>query len=96
MLPLYCGAKRLAKARVRSFWSSRGLGEDQALRLVEAERVHVGDEDQQPARLWPPLTMPNSAACLIELIVSPPALARPMICALEDWAWSRNDEKSWR
>jgi len=36
-----------------------------------------------PARLCPPLTMPNSAACLIALVVSPPALARPMIFALD-------------
>ena len=38
--------------------------------------------------------MPNSAACLIELMVSPPALARPMICAFEACACSRNEEKS--
>ena len=47
-----------------------------------------------PARFWPPLTMPNSAACLIELVVSPPALARPMILAFDACACSRNDEKS--
>ena len=46
------------------------------------------------ASFWPPLTMPNSAACLIELVVSPPALARPMILAFEACACSRNDEKS--
>src|SRR5215813_1466648 len=49
---------------------------------------------RRPARLWPPLTMPNSAACLIELMVSPPALARPMTLAFDDCACSRNDEKS--
>jgi hypothetical protein len=38
--------------------------------------------------------MPNSLAALIELIVSPPAFARPRICALLDCACSRNDEKS--
>ena len=38
--------------------------------------------------------MPNSAACLIELVVSAPALARPMILAFEACACSRNDEKS--
>ena len=48
----------------------------------------------RPARFWPPLTMPNSDACLIELMVSPPALARPMILAFDDCACSRNDEKS--
>jgi hypothetical protein len=31
---------------------------------------------------------------LIELMVSPPALARPMICAPELCALSRKDEKS--
>src|SRR5919206_4416004 len=40
------------------------------------------------------LVMPNSLAALFELIVSPPALARPRICALLDCACSRNDEKS--
>src|SRR5204862_3240617 len=40
------------------------------------------------------LVMPNSFAALIELIVSPPALARPRICALLCCACSRHDEKS--
>ena len=31
-----------------------------------------------PASFWPPWVMPNSAACLIELMVSPPALASPI------------------
>src|ERR1700704_5106002 len=48
----------------------------------------------KPASFWPPLTIPNSEACLIELIVSPPALARPMTLAFDAWACSRNDEKS--
>ena len=48
----------------------------------------------RPARFCPLLVMPNSAACLIELIVSPPALARPMILAFDACACSRNDEKS--
>ena len=38
--------------------------------------------------------MPNSAADLIVLIVSPPAFAMPMIFAFEVCACSRNDEKS--
>jgi hypothetical protein len=38
--------------------------------------------------------MPNSEACLIEAMVSAPALARPMICAPEDCALSRKDDKS--
>ena len=47
-----------------------------------------------PASFCPPLTMPNSAACLIALTVSPPALARATIFAFEAWACSRKDEKS--
>ena len=40
--------------------------------------------------------MPNSCACLIEFVVSPPALASPMILAFEACACNRNDEKSGR
>ena len=40
------------------------------------------------------LVTPNSLAALIELIVSPPALASPRICALLFCACSRNEEKS--
>jgi hypothetical protein len=36
------------------------------------------------------------AACLIELMVSPPALARPMTLAFDACACSRKDEKSAR
>src|SRR5215467_4412779 len=49
---------------------------------------------RSPANFCPPLTMPNSEPCLIELIVSPPALARPITFAFDDCACSRNDEKS--
>ena len=38
--------------------------------------------------------MPNSDACLMELMVSPPALARPITLALEACACSRKEEKS--
>src|SRR5262247_4942212 len=48
----------------------------------------------RPANFCPPLTMPNSAPCLIELMVSPPALARPMTLAFDACACRRNDEKS--
>src|ERR1700712_2265886 len=40
------------------------------------------------------LVRPNSFAALIELMVSPPAFARPRICALLACACNRNDEKS--
>src|SRR5436305_13386035 len=38
--------------------------------------------------------MPNSLAALTELMVSPPALARPRMSAVLACAWSRHDEKS--
>ena len=47
-----------------------------------------------PASFWPPATSPNSPACLIELMVSPPALAKPTTLAPEPCACSRKDEKS--
>lgn len=37
----------------------------------------------RPTSFCPPATMPNSPAVLIALIVSVPALARPMISAFE-------------
>src|SRR3954465_1890791 len=40
------------------------------------------------------LVMPNSLAALMELMVSPPALARPRICALDACACSMKEEKS--
>ena len=64
------------------------------MRGLQAETVDFGEVISRPASFWPPLTMPNSAACLIEFAVSRPALARPMIFAFELWACSRNDEKS--
>jgi hypothetical protein len=48
----------------------------------------------RPASFWPPAAMRYSAACFTELMVSAPALARPMICAFELCARNRNDEKS--
>src|ERR1043166_1462081 len=49
---------------------------------------------KSPANFCPPLTIPNSAPALIELMVSPPALASPMTLAFDVWACSRNDEQS--
>src|ERR1700722_691415 len=49
---------------------------------------------RSPASDWPPATRPNSAACLIELMVSPPALARPITFARDACACNRNEEKS--
>src|SRR4030095_521234 len=85
----------LVQARFASFWSQYqvsvrvspcAVGRPSALTSLANTR--------RPDRLCPPLVMPNSAAALIELMVSPPALARPMTLAFEVCACSRNDEKS--
>src|SRR3546814_5702355 len=47
-----------------------------------------------PASFCPACTIPNSAACLIELIVTVPALAKPMTWEPDPCAWSRKEEKS--
>ena len=56
--------------------------------------MNIADKDEKAREILPPSTMPNSAACLIELMVSPPAFARPMIFAPEDCACNKNAEKS--
>src|SRR3954466_14595522 len=92
---LRSAAQRLVHARLASFWSQYQVS-------VKARPCAVGNpsaftslaKTRRPARLCPPFTMPNSDACLIELMVSPPALARPITLALEACACSRKDEKS--
>src|SRR5215831_13474447 len=87
--------QRLVQARLVSFASQYQVS-------VSVRPCAVGSPSaatslantSRPANFWPPLTMPNSAPCLIELMVSPPALARPITFALDDCACSRNDEKS--
>src|SRR5215472_2242245 len=44
--------------------------------------MDIRDEDQQPSQLLAPRTMPNSDPCLMELMVSPPAFASPIISLL--------------
>ena len=48
-------------------------------RGFEPECMDIRDEDQQPSQILAPCTMPNSDACLMELMVSPPAFASPII-----------------
>src|SRR5690348_6395339 len=94
-LPLRSSCQRLVQARLVSLASQYQVS-------VRVRPCAVGRPSaatslantRRPANFCPPLTMPNSAPCLIELMVSPPALARPMILALDACAWSRNDEKS--
>ena len=56
--------------------------------------MHVVDDLQERGDSGLCSASPNSPACLIALIVSSPALASTITLALEDCAWSRNDEKS--
>jgi len=46
------------------------------------------------ASFWPPAVKPNSDACLIELMVSPPAFASAMTFAFDACAVSKGDAKS--
>src|SRR5919112_5029300 len=85
----------LLHARLVSFWSQYQVSVSVRPWAVGSPSAFTSlANTRSPARLWPPLVMPNSAAALIELIVSPPALARPITLALELCACSRNDEKS--
>src|SRR5712692_1943301 len=94
-MPLFRSANFLANSRFTSFVSQYqdsvkirpcAIGRPSALTSLM--------NTNSPASFCPPLTMPNSAACLIELMVSAPALASPMILAFDACACSRNDEKS--
>src|SRR5690242_7486614 len=87
--------QRLVQARLASFMSQYQVSV--SVRPCAVGRPSAATSlanTRRPAIFWPALTMPNSAACLIELMVSPPALARPTTLAFDDCACSRNDEKS--
>src|SRR5437868_10730981 len=94
-LPFRSSCQRLVQARLVSLASQYHVS-------VRVRPCAVGSPSaatslantSRPANFCPPLTMPNSAPCLIELMVSPPALARPMTFDFDDCACSRNDEKS--
>src|SRR6187455_3679685 len=92
---LRSACQRLVQARLASFMSQYQVSvSDRPCAVGRPSALTSEANTRRPASDWPPLTMPNSAACLIELMVSPPALARPTILALDDCACSRNDEKS--
>src|ERR1022692_581530 len=87
--------QRLVQARLASFKSQYQVSvSDRPWAVCRPSALMSVANTSKPARLWPPLTMPNSDACLIELMVSPPALASPMTLALDGWACSRNEEKA--
>ena len=92
------------EARPASAWSRRDWRRSCPNTRSRSERVLAPSSSpsdstslmktSRPAKCWPPAVMPNSAPCLIELSVSPPALASPMIFAFESCACSRKEEKS--
>src|SRR5258706_16082341 len=94
-LPRRSACHRLVQARLLSFMSQYQVS-------VRASPCAVGKPSaatslantKRPARLWPPLVMPNSAAWLIGVMVAPPAMAGPMPLARDDFACSRNEEKA--
>src|SRR4051812_16339826 len=92
---LRSACQRLVQARLTSLASQYQVSVSVRPCAVGRPSAATSDANtRRPASFWPPLTMPNSAACLIELMVSPPAFAKPMTLAFDDWACSRNDEKS--
>src|SRR3954471_8464675 len=94
-LPGRSACQRLVQARLVSFASQYQVSvSDRPCAVCNPSAFTSLENTSRPANFCPPDTMPNSAPALIELMVSPPALARPMTFAFEDWACSRNDEKS--
>src|SRR3954467_9478523 len=92
---LRSACQRLVQARLLSLPSQYQLSvSDRPCAVCKPSALTSLANTSSPASFCPPLTMPNSAACLIELMVSPPALARPTTLAFDDCACSRNDEKS--
>src|SRR3546814_4658215 len=91
ILPPLAAANFLAKARLASLASQyQAVVKFSPWAVFRPSECTSVMNISMPASFWPPSTMPNSAACLIELMVSPPALARPTICALD--ACARSEE----
>src|SRR5690349_10672414 len=94
-LPARSCCQRLVQARLASLASQYQVSVSVRPCAVCRPRAATSlANTSRPASFCPPLTMPNSAACLIELIVSPPALASPITLAFDDCACNRKDEKS--
>ncbi|MNV72616.1 hypothetical protein D3C71_1657200 [compost metagenome] len=84
----------LANARDASFMSQYQLVVCSRPSVFFRPRLWISVRNTSRPAVFIDLLMPNSLAALIALMVSPPALARPRICALEAWACSRKEEKS--
>src|ERR1700761_7399058 len=86
--------KRAAHLRVASLRSQYQLVVIKRPSVFFRPRLWMSDRKTSRPAVFIVLLMPNSLAALMLLTVSPPALARPRICAFEFCACSRNDEKS--
>src|SRR5882762_4446987 len=94
-LPGRSACQRLLHARLVSFASQYQVSvSDRPCAVCKPSAATSLENTSRPANFCPPDTMPNSAPALIELMVSPPALASPITLALEACACSRKDEKS--
>src|SRR5258708_29000802 len=92
---LRSSCQRLVQARLLSLPSQYQLSvSDKPCAVCRPSALTSLANTRRPAIFCPPLTMPNSAACLIELIVSPPALARPITLAFDDSAGRRDGAKA--
>ena len=86
------GSVIAAQLAVEDFPGKSGL----TVEVVSGDHQNKVDIGTTTARRWleqegvtAVMDVPNSAACLIELMVSPPALASPMIFAFDCCACSR-------
>src|ERR1700739_4815375 len=94
-LPGRSACQRLVQARLVSFMSQYQVeGRTRPCAVFRPSAWTSEMNTNKPAKYWPPAVMPHSPPCLIELMVSPPALARTMIFACDCCACSRNEEKS--
>src|ERR1035437_1920805 len=90
---LRSACQRLVQARLASFMSQYQVSVSvRPCAVARPSALTSLANTSKPAHFCPPLTMPNSAPCLIELMVSPPGSARRMSLALADCAGSRKDE----
>src|SRR3546814_4869258 len=65
--------KRAENSLVASFWStSKAVVSTRPWAVSRPSEATSVEKISSPARRWPAATMPNSAACLMELMVSPP------------------------
>src|SRR5450759_29420 len=91
---LYLSKKRLANLREASSWFQYQLSASCRPSVLARPRLCTSLMNTSRPATFMVLVMPNSLAAFMALVKSPPALAIARIWALDDWACSRNEEKS--